>query len=216
MHSAIDQLSAKLAFRWKRFKARFLVKQVLFSESDFSARESFRADYSRIAITLLKHVDGESVIDIGCANAFFHDPLVEAGFSYRGLEVSPEVLPHLPAEIQPKITISDFIRASGRYDGAICVEVAEHIPPYRSKHLVNTLCRLSEHWIFFTAAGPGQSGIGHINCRPHEDWVAWFVENDWHVDETATADIRDQLAGLKDVYWLHYNAFLLRRNLGNG
>ena len=30
--------------------------------------------------------------------------------------------------------------------------------------------------VFFSAAEPGQNGVGHINCQPMEYWTEKFVE----------------------------------------
>jgi SAM-dependent methyltransferase len=58
-------------------------------------------------------------------------------------------------------------------DLAYCFEVAEHLDPRLGDRLVDFLTRLAPVMVF-TAAHPGQGGVGHINERPKEYWVNRF------------------------------------------
>lgn len=57
---------------------------------------------------------------------------------------------------------------------AICLEVAEHLPPESGPLLVAGLAKARR--VLFSAATPGQPGIGHINCMPHEYWHQLFAQ----------------------------------------
>lgn len=176
---------------------------------DFRLRERFRSDYRAIGKFLLGNLAFESVYDIGCANGFLLSEFLAAGKSCGGIELSPAVLEVLPPELQPLVEVGDFTAARGDWDLVCCVEVAEHIPPQRSFDLVATVTGLARSPIYFTAALPGQSGRGHVNCRPHEEWLAWFDEAGWQQDEPLTGRLREALAGLESAPWLRANSFLL-------
>ena len=60
-----------------------------------------------------------------------------------------------------------------RRDLAICVEVAEHLPPTRAEGFVAELCQLSDV-VLFSAAIPFQGGDGHLNEMWPEYWAALF------------------------------------------
>lgn len=66
-----------------------------------------------------------------------------------------------------------------KYDLAISVEVAEHLPVSASDTLVRDLCRASDI-VLFSAAHVGQGGDGHINCQPFEFWQEKFLNNNFH------------------------------------
>lgn len=66
-----------------------------------------------------------------------------------------------------------------KYDLAISVEVAEHLPFSASDNLVRDLCRASDI-VLFSAAHVGQGGDGHINCQPFEFWQEKFLNNNFH------------------------------------
>lgn len=60
-----------------------------------------------------------------------------------------------------------------RFDLAICLEVAEHLPDTAADTLVASITAHSD-LVLFSAATPGQSGHGHINLQPHSYWDARF------------------------------------------
>ncbi|MDX1502484.1 MAG: methyltransferase domain-containing protein [Thermoanaerobaculia bacterium] len=188
----------RLLARRKRYRAR-----------DFAARERFRDDYRAIARHLLEALEFGSAYDVGCANGFLVEELARAGREAAGIELSPAVKELLPAELAARVAIGDFAEASGRWDLVCCVEVAEHLPPERSEELVATLAGLARRWIYFSAAPPGQGGRGHINCRPHAEWLGWFGEQGWREDVERTARLRAFLATRPSVPWLRVNSLLL-------
>lgn len=168
-----------------------------------------RADYLRLADSLLTHLPFDSVVDVGCANGFLLEVFACAGKRIEGVELSAAVLDLLATEVRPFVRIGDFATLEGRWDLTCCVEVAEHIPPRRSLELVETLTEAAVRWIFFTAAPPGQGGRGHINCRPHAEWLAEFSGRGWVADEARTDAVRRDLERLERATWLRANGFVL-------
>jgi SAM-dependent methyltransferase len=179
---------------------------------DLRRRERFRADYDLLADFLLHNLPFDSAIDVGCGNGFLLERFHDAGKDIAGVDVSPDV-PHLLGKrLNGAVRVADFGAAAGSFDLACCVEVAEHIAPERSLDLVETLARLARSWIYFSAAPEGQAGRGHINCRPHSDWVAWFEGRGWHLDACSTDELRRHLVRLRLAPWLRANSFLFRAN----
>lgn len=178
---------------------------------DFRQREKFRHDYRLIGQFLLRNLSFESAFDVGCANGFLLSEFLASGKRCGGIELSPAVREVLPPELQPLVEVGDFSAAPGQgdWDLVCCVEVAEHIPPERSGDLVATLSRLARSWIYFTAAPPGQTGRGHINCRPHREWLAWFEEVGWQREDAMTHRLRQELDALESAPWLRTNSFVL-------
>lgn len=62
------------------------------------------------------------------------------------------------------------IRGRERFELVVCLEVAEHLPAARAESFVADLCRLGES-VLFSAAIPGQGGVGHEN----EQWPSWWA-----------------------------------------
>lgn len=191
--------------RWLRLPETFTAR-------DFRKREKLRPDYRRVARSLIDSLDFESVYDVGCANGFLLAEFRAAGKRVGGIEVSPAAREVLPRALQPCVEVGDFAEAGGTWDLVCCVEIAEHIPPARSMELVATVDRTARRWVYFTAAPPGQKGHGHINCRPHEQWLGWFAERGWHDDEARTERVRAALGSLEIAVWLRNNSFILGRS----
>jgi SAM-dependent methyltransferase len=59
-----------------------------------------------------------------------------------------------------------------RFDLALCLEVAEHLPEASARTIVATLTALSPV-VLFSAAIPGQGGPGHVN----EQWPAYWAKH---------------------------------------
>ncbi len=181
-----------------------------YRERDFRRRERFRDDYLAVAVLLDRLLDFRSVYDVGCANGFLLEGFLAADKEVAGIEASAAVRGVLPESLVDRVRVGDFAEATGAWDLVCCVEVAEHIPPERSEELVSTLARLATGSIYFTAAPPGQTGRGHINCRPHAEWLGWLADAGWPADEDLTTRLRDGLASLVHTPWLRQNSFVLR------
>ncbi len=121
----------------------------------------------------------ETLIDVGCGIGDFVKWFQENGVRAVGIEGSENVLPYLVVD-KKDVFIKDLRFSlnsdfSERFDLAICIEVAEHIEQEYSDIFVKNLCSLSNQ-ILFTAALPGQSGHGHINCQPQLFWEKLFCD----------------------------------------
>lgn len=101
-------------------------------------------------------------------------------------------------------------RLGSGFDLVYCFEVAEHLPPDLGDHLVRFLAQLAPVTVF-TAAPPGQGGLGHVNEQPREYWIERFeLEQACYVDEM-TARVRSAFRerGVR-ARWLVDNVMVFR------
>jgi len=96
-------------------------------------------------------------------------------------------------------------------DLAYCFEVAEHVSMSFSDALVRFLTALAPV-VVFTAAPPGQGGIGHVNERPREFWIEQFASaGATHCDEEASHLVeRFEQHGVP-MPWFYTNLMIFRR-----
>lgn len=120
-----------------------------------------------------------SIIDVGCGSGEWIRALDELG--YRGAVGMDG--PHVAAALSdiPGATfipqdLSTDITLNRRFELAISVEVAEHLPPHRASTFISDLCQISDV-ILFSAAIPGQDGVGHINEQWPDYWISLFEQN---------------------------------------
>lgn len=166
-------------------------------------------DFGKI---LIKHFNPSSVIDIGCGCGIYLKVFSDLGIKdlvgYDGSEnaVKKSLLPG-------KIKIHDLrnpIRLNRRYDLCICIEVAEHIENKYSNQLIKTLTNLSDI-IFFTAAPPGQGGIGHVNEQPFSFWINIFKKEGFNYMDSLTQRIREEMKAKYLISWVTKNMLIFKK-----
>lgn len=124
-----------------------------------------------------------SVVDVGCGVGTFLDVFREHGaHEILGIEgdwVDPSLL-QIPAADFRHHDLSRPLRLDRRFDLALSLEVAEHLPPESARGFVSSLTRLAPV-VLFSAAVPFQGGHGHVNEQWPEYWVVLFAENGYAV-----------------------------------
>jgi SAM-dependent methyltransferase len=132
---------------------------------------------------LLKMFQPKSVIDIGCGigswlklfnNYGINDYLgVDGSYVDRGLLMIDEAH-YLAKDLEKDLSINR------KFDLAISLEVAEHLPENCADNFVRTLVNLSDI-IIFSAAIKGQDGQNHLNEQFPEYWKKKFEERNYHL-----------------------------------
>lgn len=149
-----------------------------------------------------------SVVDFGCNRGAY----LAAFRRFAVLDVlgvdGDNMLPRLaiPSENFVAADLTVPMNLSRRFDMALCIETAEHLPEKAADTLLDTLARHSD-LIVFSAAKPGQGGFGHLNEQPDLYWLTKFAERGYSPD----VSIRDALPRAASV-WLHTNLAVLRNN----
>lgn len=110
----------------------------------------------------------KTVYDIGCGPGTYVNSMRDLGLNAFGFDIDDRI------EGNDCLFSFDFTKASlaDTCDLAICLEVAEHVEEkYADKLVANVVSSISKGGtLVWTAAVPGQGGIGHINCQPKEYW----------------------------------------------
>ncbi len=126
----------------------------------------------------------QSVISLGCGPGWFLEywATKRPGVHIRGIdgcaEFARSVAHPRVAEVIAEFDLRDSrtfnALANGpRYDLCICCEVAEHIEPAGAGTFMDICCGVA-NVVFFSAATPGQKGVGHVNCQPRDYWLKAF------------------------------------------
>lgn len=151
----------------------------------FFARELDRARSSAETIVplVMERVAPRSVIDLGCGHGIWLETFARHGVDdYLGVDgdwVPREAL-HFPPDRFVAARLDKPLRLDRRFDLAVTLEVAEHLPERGAKQFVRNVV---EHapCVLFSAAIPYQRGTDHINEQWPDYWAALFAEHGYVV-----------------------------------
>jgi SAM-dependent methyltransferase len=156
---------------------------------------------------LLKHFQVTSVVDIGCGIGTWLKVFKEHGVSDI-LGVDGEHIDDAMLLIEKNafvaVDLCTHFSLERRYDLAISLEVAEHLPEAHAAAFVQDLTNTAP-LVLFSAAVPGQGGEGHINMKWQDYWRRIFAKYSY----MALDIIRPAIWGKDDVeFWYQQNTIL--------
>jgi SAM-dependent methyltransferase len=166
--------------------------------------------YDRIADAIAAVVRPRSVVDIGCGTGRIISRLAETGVAVQGVEGSRHAIELSPVSDRiVRHNLEHGVPDLGRFDLALCIEVAEHLPERSAGPLVAGLARSSDR-VVFTAATPGQGGTHHVNEQPHDYWIELFYGEGFE-RSTLVDVLREAIADLDEPAWIRANLMTFER-----
>ena len=167
-----------------------------------------------IAKIILKDHQVSSVLDVGCGTGVWLQEFTRLNikdvYGIDGISI----------ENRGFVASGDLFRCVdlrerwdlGRgFDLAICLEVAEHLPPESAHDLIRSLCAHSD-LIVFSAACPHQGGQGHVNCQWPTYWQEMFNANEFSCVDSLRPKIWQEAF---PEYWYKQNMFVAYRDAAN-
>jgi SAM-dependent methyltransferase len=152
----------------------------LYDRDFYLGREQGLKAALAVARLVMGYAPVASVVDIGCATGTWLAAFAELGIArvcgIDGPWVARDLL-QIPAEsfVEAELDRS-AIPNCGRFDLAMSLEVAEHLPASRADALIRALTEMSS-LVLFSASIPHQPGaVNHINEQWPDYWVERFVE----------------------------------------
>jgi SAM-dependent methyltransferase len=123
---------------------------------------------------IVRHLNPRSALDVGCGQGDWLRALLDAGVTdvlgVDGGHVRRDEL-RIPPDCFRAHDLAHPLAAGRRFDVALCLEVAEHLPAESAADLVRSLTAAAPA-VVFSAAVPGQGGVHHVN----EQWP-WYWQN---------------------------------------
>jgi SAM-dependent methyltransferase len=180
----------------------------VYSQSFFVNRqEASRISAGLVLPAVFEIVRPASVVDFGCGTGTWLEAAKRLGVErVLGIE-GPWIRKAKPLISPDELTVADLaqpIEVSGRFDLAISLEVAEHLPPARARGFVEDVTRASDV-VLFGAAIPEQGGTGHVNEQWQSYWAELFASRGYGCFDI----VRPRFWQNPDVLpWYKQNAFL--------
>lgn len=164
------------------------------------------ASARRILPVVLELVAAQSAVDVGCGDGSWLQVLGQLGvdelvgvdgpWAERRLKIDRRTF--VPLDLHAPLGLDR------RFDLAISLEVAEHLPGGVAPRFVQQLTQLAPV-VLFSAAVPGQGGTGHVNEQWPDYWASCFAEHGYALVDVLRPRFWDDPA---IEPWYAQNAFL--------
>jgi SAM-dependent methyltransferase len=149
-----------------------------YDEAFYDSIETHARNASAVMVPMLLDLTRadpiHSVVDVGCGLGTWLAAFVDHGVT-DVVGVESDHLPpgrlRIPRDRLVETDLTAPPDLGRRFDLALSLEVAEHLPPETADRFVAFLCGLAPV-VMFSAAIPGQRGVHHVN----EQWPAYWAE----------------------------------------
>jgi len=110
------------------------------------------------------------LLDIGCGPGTYVNCFQDLGVNAIGYDSDTRV------NGSPNLICQSLFDVKDTGDVVLCMEVAEHIDSSSNQQIVEAMTSFLEPGgiLIWTAASPGQGGVGHINCQTKNYWDNLF------------------------------------------
>jgi len=156
-----------------------------------------------IADVLYDWLRPKRLVDLGAGCGVYGNRFAANGVEVVSIDgVSPPSEHSYPVSIQTRDLTEPFENVWGRFDLALCLEVAEHIPEPLSEAFLDNVTSFSDRLVL-SAAQPNQGGHHHVNERPKRYWVAMLAAKGWAYNRRETGLLLTALTGARPPYmWM--------------
>lgn len=170
----------------------------IYSNSYYTIQEYGSLKSAEIIVPMIiNEFNPKSVIDVGCGIGSWLSVFYKNGITdFIGLDtefINSENL-KIPKDRFLKVDICKPINISEKYDLAVSLEVAEHIPEEFIDIYIESLIKLSD-LILFSGAIPLQGDIkmGHVNEKWQSEWIKIFENKGYYVYDAFRKRIWDNI-----------------------
>jgi hypothetical protein len=162
---------------------------------------------TRLAQWIAAELKPTSVLDIGCGPGTYVRALRTEGIDANGIDTDDRVLGQKHLQKQSLFELQQQAKL------VICLEVAEHIEPSKAQDVVSSVVQAMEKdgLLIWSAAHPGQDGIGHINCQPKDYWSELITNAGMQRDTETEQQMVTHIGEGYHMGWFLQNAMVFRR-----
>lgn len=156
-----------------------------------------------IAETLAVEFRPRRVADLGCGCGVYAHAFGQLGVETLALDgVKPPPEHSFPIKIEQRDLALPFENLWGDFDLALCLEVAEHIPPEKAGIFLDNIVKFSPV-LALSAAPPNQGGHHHVNEQPRRYWARLLAERGFDYRRQRTGKLLAALSEKKpDYMWM--------------
>lgn len=159
----------------------------------------------RLALWIKAELDPNSVLDVGCGPGHFVESMRKIELNATGIDTDERVIG------KDYLTQKSLFDNTEKADVVICLEVAEHIEESKADDIVKVVADATNKYLIWTAAHPGQGGVGHINCQPKQYWLDKFAKIGLKHDTVLEDQLRNYIKSSRHMGWFPINLLFFKR-----
>jgi len=179
----------------------------IYSDKFYRDLQKTSTDSASIVVPMLMELlSPKSVIDVGCGTGIWLNEFMQQGvIDVLGVDGQfDQHLLRIPIEKYRVHDLKQSLVLSRKFDVALSLEVAEHLPPDHAEGFIESLIQLAPV-VVFSAAIPNQGGYKHLNEQWQQYWVDLFEKRGY----IATDFLRRQLWDNTEVaFWYTQNTLI--------
>jgi SAM-dependent methyltransferase len=138
--------------------------------------EGWLAQFGRIADAMIRELQPQTVLDVGCAIGLLVEALRTRGVEAYGIDVSEYAIGEVHPSIREFCRVGEATAPFGRqYDLITCIEVLEHMPPEAAPAAVANLCAHAGG-VLFSSSPLDFAEVTHFNVQGPEYWARLFAQ----------------------------------------
>ena len=166
---------------------------------------------ARLARFVKWHYNPKNVADVGCATGLY---LSYFDCQIYGCDVEDSAFVPSVAKVNPELLYKIDITKEApplSSDVVLCLEVLEHIEEKNADVAIANLAKCVGGILIFSAAAPGQGGVGHINCQLKEYWDEKLISQGLVRDEEDEFFFKNYLVSGYHMGWFINNVMIYKR-----
>lgn len=139
---------------------------------DYDLMEQEQAPFVRRLMVWIVNRLRPGLVDLGAGSGMYVAAARESGWPAQGFDVTDR-------QKRPQCVIQQsLLTVTHPAHTVLCIEVAEHLPQQVADQVIQSVWRntLPGGHVVWSAAQPGQGGVGHVNCQPPDYWRALACE----------------------------------------
>lgn len=209
------QISAQLIFLIKKYiqtKDTVSITTHGYWQSASYAGHYYDNGLAKGLIKLLPFMNVKTIADLGCGPGWYVALFRRNGYDANGYDGNPNV-EEMSAPLFGNgfycqcVDLTDELEAEEPFDLIFSLEVGEHIPAQWEDIYLTNLTRNAVRYVLLSWAIEGQTGDGHVNCRPNSYIINKMKEQGFAVN----TPVSNYLRKYADSWWLKHTIMLFER-----